>query len=209
MIDRARFADSTPVKAVCEIRFQKRRKGKRVPRADTSSARTRLSRLADGHKRHTQIDNPAKQDLASLRDSFSVDAQRYIQLQRFLTGASQFTMDLITTSSLWLKTVVLERIRPKSGRLARRRVSRISASVRSLSSGRTGCVQRISSTPAPIIPPLTLMDSTRSRITIAAVSHPEAVRPLKKEFLPAASSMWNGWGSYFSPKATISLAVTR
>ena len=63
---------------------------------------------------------------------------RDVQGQALLTGANQFTMDFMTTSSLWLKTVVLERMRPKSDRLARRRVSRISASVRSLSSGRTG-----------------------------------------------------------------------
>jgi hypothetical protein len=32
-------------------------------------------------------------------------------------------------------------------------------------------------------------------LTIAAVSQPEAHRPPKKEFSPASSSMWKGWGS--------------
>ena len=73
-----------------------------------------------------------------------------------------------------------------------------------MSLGRTGVVQRISSTPAPIMPPATVMDCTRRRMTMAAVSQPEAARPWKKEPSPAASSRWKGCGSYFWPNSLIS-----
>ena len=55
-----------------------------------------------------------------------------------------------------------------------------------------------------------MIDSTRSRITIAAVSHPEAVRPLKKEFLPAFLRSERSFALHYSePEAGSDLASLR
>jgi hypothetical protein len=43
----------------------------------------------------------------------------------------------------------------------------------------------------------------------AAVCHPLAARPLKKDFAAAASSRWNGCGSYAAANCLIAAASTR
>ena len=118
-----------------------------------------------------------------------------------LTGASQFTIDFIT-----IFAVLVEDRRPRANNTVTRTAGR-TANIEDLRLGAQFVVRVHGIGPAQLFDAssdhstLTLIDSTRRRITIAAVSHPDAQRPLKKEFLPAPSSMWNGWGSYMLAKA--------
>src|ERR1700730_12553967 len=75
-----------------------------------------------------------------------------------LTGARKLTVERRTTWLRWLKARVRVRTMPYSGRDMDWRTPRTSISVRMVSPGRTGCAGRISSTPAPIMPPATVMD---------------------------------------------------
>src|SRR4030081_534189 len=79
----------------------------------------------------------------------------------------------------------------------------------SVSPGRTGFIQRRSSTPAPMsgCGP-NGRTCTVSLIAMAAVCHPEAASPLKAVVSAATSSRWNGCGSNSDANRLISSAVT-
>src|SRR5207237_784598 len=80
--------------------------------------------------------------------------------------------------------------------------SSTSASTCSSSPGRTGRGHFNSSAREPMMPPAGRKPlSTRRRMESAAVCHPLAARPPKKESRAAASSRWNGCGSNWVAKA--------
>src|SRR6478735_11215317 len=78
----------------------------------------------------------------------------------------------------------------------------------SVSPGRTGAIQRSSSTPIPIRGwgPNGRIWTARF-MAIAAVCHPEAARPLNGVFAAASSSRCIGCGSYSAAKRLMSLSV--
>src|SRR5258705_10987385 len=93
-----------------------------------------------------------------------------------LTGARKLTVERMTTSLRWLNARLRVRTTPNFLRELDWRTPTSSISERMESSGRTGRVQRISSTAAPIMPPTTVIDCTARRMTIAAASQPDAAR---------------------------------
>ena len=79
---------------------------------------------------------------------------------------------------------------------------------RSVSPGRTGLGQRISSTPAaPRLVSGLMKCSTSWRIIMLVVCQPLAISPPNGPSLAATGSTWNGCGSYSSAKAMISASL--
>jgi len=109
-----------------------------------------------------------------------------------------------------LYVVLRTRIMPRSGRDFDGRTSSTSLNTYSSSPGRTARGQLNSSKPTPRMPPAGLNSpSTISRMLIAAVCQPLAANPANGDCCAAASSRWNGCGSYALAKAKISSLSTR
>ena len=118
-------------------------------------------------------------------------------------------VELITSTPSWLNTSFAVKTVPRRGSFDDGCTSTTVERPVSVSPGRTGAVQRISSTPGE---PSEAESSSTPRTNIpmnrAVVCQPLAIRPPNGDSLAASASMWNGCGSKRVANSTISSSVT-